>query len=425
MSAPAPVLIICHIFPPAFGIGGRRWAKFAKAMARRGHTVHVIAAEEQQGQIHSPWTEDVQHPSIIVHRLPWNYPAVLKRWPLTRLWDKVSYRIWLRVLPLVSNGNYFDKTIFWRRRLLAKAAELIEAHGIRKVVVSGAPFRLAVYGTEIKQRHGVDLVCDLRDPWTWHMEYGHSALSGHKMDQERTFERHVMEQSDRIIVPSESMLQHLQEHYPKQRDRFALLPHTIDTEELGDPVPHERTTCTRLIYAGTLYGTAEAGPYFEQLLSAFTRLKSSAPGVYERTQLDLYITGKESEVHQRTVLQSVHRDRIRFHPPVSAREISRRISDADAVLIFIPSFNKDFLGTKFNETFFLRRPVIHVGEAGAVGRYIEHHRLGTSIPVDALPDRLPDIITGRTPVPLDTSYDLSALTLERVTDRLVKDVLKL
>jgi glycosyltransferase involved in cell wall biosynthesis len=387
--------------------------------------VHVIAAELQAGQGGSPWTQDVDHPNIVIHRLPWNYPAVLKRWPLTRIWDKISYRIWLRLLPLVSNGNYFDKTIFWRRALLTKAGELIRTHGIRKVVVSGAPFRLTVYGTELKARHGVDLVCDLRDPWTWHMEYGHSALSERKMDQERKFERRVVEQSDRVIVPSESMLSHLKEKYPDEVAKFELLPHTIDPEELGEPQPPTRNECTRLIYAGTLYGTNEAGPYFEKLLTAFDQLKSRDPLVYERTQLDLYITGKESEVHHRTVTQSIHRDRIRFHAPVSAREISQRISAADAVLIFIPSFNKDFLGTKFNETFYLRRPVIHVGDPGAVGAYIERHRLGVSIAVDALPERLPDIMAGRMPVAIDINYDLSDLTLDHVTDRLAKDVLKL
>ena len=425
MSAKPPILIVCHIFPPAFGIGGRRWAKFAKALARRGHVVHVIAAEQQPGQGNSPWTPDIDHPGIIIHRLPWNYPAVMKRWPLTRFWDKVFYRIWLRILPLFSRGNYFDNTIFWRKDFLQKGAELIHTHGIRKVVVTSAPFRLAVYGTELKRLHGIELACDLRDPWTWHMEYGHSALSTSKMEQERAFERQVMMESDHVIVPSASMLEHLQTHYPAQFERFVHLPHTIDTEELGKPIPASSEDCTRLIYAGTLYGTAEAGPYFEKLLAAFDQLKTRSPHVYERTRLDLFITGKESEAHQRYVQKSIHRSRIQFHEPVSAREISERISQADAVLIFIPSYNKDFLGTKFNETFYLRRPVIHVGDSGIVGQYIVKHRLGASMTVEELPDRLPEIITGKVRIELDTTYDLGELTLEHVTDRLVNEVLRL
>lgn len=425
MPTSAPVLIVCHIFPPAFGIGGRRWAKFAKALARRGHVVHVIAAELQPGQSDSPWAIDVDHPNIFVHRLPWNYPAVMKRWPLNRFWDKVAYRVWLRVLPLISRGNYFDKAIFWRKALLRNAGELIREHGIKKVVISGAPFRLLVFGTELKRLHGIDLVCDLRDPWTWHIEYGHSALSSSKMDQERAFERQVMMESDHVIVPSQSMLAHLQAYYPTRHERFVLLPHTIDAEELGEPKPNTRKECTRLIYAGTLYGTSEAGPYFEKLLAAFDRLKARSPEVYGRTRLDLYITGKESEVHRQFIQQSAHRDRIHFHAPITAREISERISASDAVLIFIPSYNKDFLGTKFNETFYLRRPVIHVGDHGAVGTYIEQHRLGTSMNVDAVPDRLPEIITGEVRLDIDTTYDLSELTLDRVTDRLVQEVLQL
>jgi glycosyltransferase involved in cell wall biosynthesis len=425
MSAKPPILIICHIFPPAFGIAGRRWAKFAKALAHRGHVVHVIAAEPQAGQGHSPWTADIDHPGIIVHRLPWNYPAVITRWPLTRFLDKVAYRIWLRVLPLFSTGNYFDMTIFWRRPLLKLAGDLIQTHGIKQLVVTGAPFRLNVYGTELKRMLGVQLTTDLRDPWTWHMEYGHSSLSSRKMGQEKAFEQLVVMESDHVIVPSLSMLAHLKARYPERIDRFVHLPHAIDTEELGEAFPSERDECTRLIYAGTLYGTAEAGPYFKQLLAAFDHLKDRSPEVYERTRLDLYITGTESEVHKRFVEQSRHRNHIMFHAPVSAREIRKRIAEADAVLIFIPSYNKDFLGTKFNETFYLRRPVIHVGEPGAVGRHIVENRLGTSIRVENLPDLLPDIITGAVRLDIDTSYDLSDQTLDHITDRLVKEVLQL
>ena len=425
MSDKPPILIVCHIFPPAFGIAGRRWAKFAKALARRGHVVHVIAAIAPEGQGISPWTADIDHPGIIVHRLPWRYPEVVSRWPLKYLWEKVAYRFWLRVLPLVSTGNYFDMTIFWRGGLLQKAGELIRLHGIKSMVVTGAPFRLTVYGTELKRLHGVQLTCDLRDPWTWHREYGHSALCPKQMHQEKAFERKVMMESDHVTAPASSMIAHMTEHYPAQAAKFVHLPHAIDPDELCQAPVSDRDERTRLIYAGTLYGANEAGHYFEHLLTAFDRLQERAPEVYARTTLDLYITGTESEVHRRFVEGSVHRNKIVFHAPLPAREIHQRIAEADAVLVFIPSYNRDFLGTKFNETFYLRRPVIHVGEPGAVSRHILENRLGTSMTVAELPDRLPHIICGNTRLELDLAYDLSDHMLDHITDRLMKEVLHL
>jgi glycosyltransferase involved in cell wall biosynthesis len=423
MSAKPPILIICHIFPPAFGIAGRRWAKFAKALARRGHVVHVIAAEPQAGHGNSPWIADIDHPGIIVHRLPWNYPPVVTRWPLKHFWEKVAYRIWLRVLPLLSTGNYFDMTIFWRKNLLEKAGELIRTHGIRNVLVTGAPFRLTVYGTELKRSHGVELACDLRDPWTWHREYGHSALSPRKMAQEMAFERQVIMESDHVLTPHLSMVDYLRKHYPDQAGKIVHLPHAIDPDELGEARPVQRGENTRLIYAGTLYGAKEAETYVEHLLAAFDNLKRSAPEVYSRTILDMYITGTEAAVHRQMVERSEHRARVVFHEPIPAREVHQRIAQADAVLIFIPSFNRDLLGTKFNETFYQRRPMIHVGRSGAVSEHILRNGLGTSIPVEQLAERLPGIIIGTTPLELNTSYDMSDQLLDHITDRLSTEVL--
>ncbi len=46
---------------------------------------------------------------------------------------------------------------------------------------------------------------------------------------------------------------------------------------------------------------------------------------------------------------------IRMHAPIPAVEVFKRIAEADGVLIFIPSFNKDLLGTKFTEIFYLEK----------------------------------------------------------------------
>jgi hypothetical protein len=84
MAPGEPILIICHGFPPVPGIGGRRWAKFAKELARRGHPVHVIRSTGPEHGPISLWAPDVQHPNIIAHPLPQRYPTVLMKQPLDR-----------------------------------------------------------------------------------------------------------------------------------------------------------------------------------------------------------------------------------------------------------------------------------------------------------------------------------------------------
>lgn len=140
MKPGEPLLLVCNRFPPNAGIGGRRWAKFAKELARRGHPVHVIRSAGTPGTLNSLWTADVQHPNIIHHTMPPRFPAVMTQWPLTSFRDKLRYWFWQRVHPLLTKGNYYDLGFRSRKDLLRSATRLIREQGIRQVIVTGAPF---------------------------------------------------------------------------------------------------------------------------------------------------------------------------------------------------------------------------------------------------------------------------------------------
>lgn len=45
------VLIIAYTFPPTPGIGGRRWAKFAKYLNRMGYDVSILCAKRDSKKI--------------------------------------------------------------------------------------------------------------------------------------------------------------------------------------------------------------------------------------------------------------------------------------------------------------------------------------------------------------------------------------
>jgi len=418
------ILLVCHTFPPSPGIGGRRWAKFAKALAQRGYKVHVICAEARPGSAVSPWTGDVQHPHISVYPLPRRYPSVVNRWPLTRLLDKLAYRFWMKVLPLLTRGNPLDATIFWETQLLERASTLIPAHGIRNVIVSGAPFRNLVHGLALKRRYpGIHLVSDLRDPWTWWDNYGHSLLSPKRFAQEKAMERSVMLGSDRITSPHAPVVEHIQHSYPEAAARTLRIPHAMDPDDIGTPGPACTDGPFHMIYAGTLYGAAEADLYFAALIEGFQRTIALYPEQAKDARLSLYITANDASRYITQVKEAGLQEHIRFEAPVAPKEILARIAAADASLVFIPSKNKDLLGTKFDELFHLRRPVIHVGEAGAVSRTIEAGRLGISLRVEELERELPRIITRERVLFVDPAYDTSATELGHVTERLLREVL--
>lgn len=418
-----PILLISHTFPPYKGIGGRRWAKFAKALARMGHPVHVIHSAGSDDLRGSLWTADISEPGIHVHPIPQRYPTVLFKRPLTSIADKVMYRWWKAALPMITKGNWLDKSILWHGQLTREAGALIKQHGIRWIIVTGAPFRLFHFGVELKRAHGVQLLCDLRDPWTWHDGYGQGSLSTSDQAYERHLEREMMENADRVTSPHPSVIDHLRKNYPEQAAKCSVLGHAIDPDELGQPLPPRNDGDVRLIYAGSLYGAQEAEAYFEQLMRAFEKVRDQRPDRWPYLRLDLYITGHGTDAYREKLKSRGLDGHIRMHKPLPAREVFKRIAEADGVLIFIPSFNKDLLGTKFTEIFWLRRPVIHVGEPGAVSEAILSRRLGISIPVDRLVEELPALLCGERTIRIDPGVDLSEHLLGPITEKLVNELL--
>ncbi len=423
MPAARSILLINHTFPPYKGIGGRRWVKFAKALTRRGWTVHVIHSAGPEALKGSLWTDDLHTPGIVPHPLPQRYPTVLFKRPLNGLWERLGYHAWSRVLPLLVRGNWLDKTVFWRGPLLRKAGDLIQAHGIRQVIVTGAPFRLCAFAVELKKRHSVKLICDLRDPWTWQDTYGGDRLSSVRKAYERTLEAKMMAGADHITTPHPSAIEHLAQQYPEQRHKLYLLPHAIDPDELGHAVPHDGHAGFRMIYAGSMKGGAEVDQYFTTLIAAFTDLRTTRPDLFHRTTLDLHITGHDTTHYQDAVARASLTERIRFLPPLVPKELARRISASDAVLIFLPTSTKELLGTKFNEIFHLQRPVIHVGVACLIGEHIQRHSLGISIRTEQLVAELPGWAAGTRALPTAPQHDLGAHLLDPITERFEEEVL--
>lgn len=419
-----PILIICHSFPPNHGIGGRRWAKFAKQLAREGYPVHVIRNSVAPGAITSLWTDDVTDPHIIAHPLPDRYPQVMTRWPATTLWDKLSYGFWTRVLPFCTKGNWYDRGLFWRKPMLELAGKLISEHSIRNVIVTGAPFSLMAYATELKERFpDLCLISDFRDMWTWSNYYGYHNIGADRLQHERQLEALVAKVSDKIISPHPAVLDHLHQAHGVPEERMAVLAHAIDPDELDRTVTKPPDGVFKMIYAGSMYGTKEAERYFALLLEALGAMKETRPELFARCRIDLYITDHGTQALEQQVKDQGLEGMVHFHEPLPPKEIMKRIATSDMELAFLPQDKKNTMVTKFAEVFYLGCPILHIGDAGLVSRTIVERRMGDSLRLEELVVELPRIISGERPIVIDRNADHSEDLLAKLTDRLVNEIL--
>ena len=423
MQPGEPILLICYAFPPNPGIGGRRWAKFAKEVAKRGHPVHVIRSAGRPGRMGSLWSADAEVPGITAHPLPPRYPGVMRKQPLTTLFDKVMYRLWSQVLPGLTQGNWYDAAVLWRRPLLREASELVHRYGIRNVIVTGAPFSLLGYGAELKERHpGIHLVSDFRDIWTWGKGYGYQTIGKERLRHDRELERKVTLVSDRVISPHHTVLEHLHQEHGGAPNKFVHIAHAIDPDDLDVDSITPADGMFRMIYAGSLYGEQEAERFFEVLFQAFHTLKKERPGTFAKCRLDYYITSHGTALYERMVRNAGLEEHIRFHAPLEPRELFSRITGSDLVLAFMPPDKKDVHATKFHEIFYLKCPILHVGDPGLVSRDVLEKRMGDTIRLEELVEELPRIISGERTVRTHPDPDHGAYLLSTVTDKLFNEV---
>ena len=419
-----PVLLVCHSFPPVPGIGGRRWAKFAKELARRGHPVHVVRCAHRAGRPRSLWSTDAEQPGIVHHVLPPRYPAVLTQVQVRSLADKLKYHAWMKVLPWLCTGNWFDPSIFWRGPLRRKVRQLVREHGIRQVIATGAPFRSMAYTAELKEElPHLNMVLDLRDEWTWKDHYGLATIGPSRRRREEALEARAVQLADKVTTPHARIVEHLNATWPCAPGKYVELPHAVDPDDFDLAIAPAADGTFRMVYAGSLYGADEAQRYFLQLLRAFEHLREQTPEALALCRLDLYVTGHDTRWFQEQVAQRGLMETVRFHAPLAPLEVFKRIRAANLVVLYIPEVNKDIVGTKFQEIFYAGTPILHVGEPGLVGRTIAAQRMGASIRVDELPTELPRILTGARAVACDRGADHSAYLLPQVTDRLVHEVL--
>ena len=424
MGPKDPILIVCHAFPPFKGIGGRRWAKFGKELATRGHAVHVIACRPDPDEIGSQWTRDAGAPGIIVHRLPRHYPKVMYERPLTRLIDKVAYRSWKTVLPWFTRGNHFDKTIFWRGQLLRAASRLIREHGIRDVIVSGAPFRLLAHMAALRRELPIQLIAELRDPWTWKAGYGWELLSQRQQREERAIEAAALHAADKILVPSESFLTHLRHTYPDLAGRTVHLPHAVDPEDLPKIPPSSRGQGgLRAIIAGSFYDRPQTRDFLSELARAVVRIERLAGAGRRSLSIDIHPTTPPPAEFIEAIRDNGAQELIHFLPPLPSEELYARLQGADLAISFHPPARRDLVATKFSEYLLLGVPLLYVSEPGTASRFIEAHGGGHCVGVDGLAKALDALATGSMQLSRPDPLMARSFLLGELTTRLEREVL--
>ena len=402
------ILLISYIFPPYPGIGGRRWAKHSIALAKKGHTVHVVCAKNAFSQ-DSLWTEEVNaQPGIIVHQLPAYYPKVLLSYD-HNVFEKILYKFWLFLLPLVIKGTLYERTIFWRNSMLRKSRDIIKSNNIQYVCCTGGPFGPMFYATQLKQYFpNICLLNDLRDPWTWGPNWGFKELQPKRMAYEKRLERKMIEGSDIVSVPTKVMLEYLRNHYPEYKNKLVAIPHFFDSSEL---LRESKTASEkiRFMYYGTIY--QDINHYLDKVVSFFACNN-------DKFTFDIFTDDK----HHLPFLDKYSAENITSQPQKPMNELVRDFECYDYVLILSPDYGKDNISTKFYEILYTGTPIVLFSEKGEASEFLTRNHLGLHVDELTFETVVKELHANKNSFTFNSEFDLSPFELTAVTQK-IEDLL--
>lgn len=407
------ILLVNFDFPPNYGIGGRRWGKFARQLAESGYNVNVIKADPLPGAAASHWEQDVIHPNIHITSLPRKYPSAFSH-PGNDLLSKLKYRIHKWNLERLVTGTIYDLSIGWSEVMLPAARSLIHQHRITQVIATGAPWQMLYDLCSIKHEFpGIHYLIDFRDPWTSAVNYGMAGLSTSRKQAEENKQTFVLEHADVVTTPAQHITDELKQWAKKhcgKMARFELLSHFFDPVDFmnNETTPATQDNKITFVYGGDLYVGMEA--QLKLLRNQIFEIKSNRPDIYDQLRVKIFTN---SSVNLFDGLEAVEVKKS------IGKKLVDEIRKAQFCLVMLPDNKRNDMTTKFVEYFAYRKPLLVVASPGSASEFVEKHKIGFRL--DGKENHLIKIMERAVQgeFPYNEEFDFSAYSLPEVTQKLI------
>lgn len=365
-----PILLIAFKYPPYAGVGGFRWSKLSKYLAKMGYIVHVVTVH---WEINGPNTlmDDVNHSNIIIHRISSGYPHNFKyrSYPKTKYGDVKRVFRYL-VLKAVNTIGYEDEAHNWGRYLLPYCKQLIDEENITTVIATGHPFMANYWAAQLKKDvPEIHLIQDFRDPWVQSPTYHQSKKKCH-IRKAVEYMNFSLEYADVCVCVTNGLIDEYKKYYNQKK--YALITNGYDDETLQNVVSSELSLNKkpRNIYI-THIGSVTNGRdhmldrLFEALVDHDNTIFCFAGYVPERS-LKLY---KKLSEEQRIIDFGV----------LSPEDALSLVQQSDIALHLNADIVPYLVSTKVYEYAALGRPILSINGGGEIDTLLSENQWGVSI----------------------------------------------
>lgn len=408
------VLIICYSFPPNEGIGGRRWAKFAKYLAKINYEIHVVLNHNRSSKI-SQWNKDVIHENIIKYDRNVFYPLIYTEVPKT-FSEKVLYRFWLLFFKLFSKGSLYDKSFFWKKVILNDVRKIILENNIQNVIVTGPPFRLLYFSALLKEElKNINLIIDLRDPWTDNTSFfGFDAISPKRMSFEKEMEKEVMLRANHVISVNDYLTQIFKKKYPSIQQKFVTIGNGFDADEItfsSDTSTKEKSGFD-FILAGSLY------PDLEYVFIPFLDYLSNNQNLDFIKKVTFHFYG-QVDYNLEKLIKRYNLNSVKLHGFQKMEYVKERIAESDYCMMFTSPNHASNFNTKFYEYASMRKPIVHFSNPGEISDVIVSNNLGFAISPDTFKEDFEGMLDAirANKFNYNTNYNLNEFDIAHLTSK--------
>lgn len=233
----------------------------------------------------------------------------------------------IQKMALFVRANYFipDARIGWNKTALHKAEELIKNEQIDTIITTGPPHSTHLMGLELKKRHRIKWLADMRDPWV-NVYYNKVFPRTQKTkDKDQSLEDNVMRWADAVTVVSPG----LKKEFEGRARKIEIIYNGYDSEDFSS-ISKSPSDKFVISYVGNFKSNQDV-PLFWQALSDITFNKKE-----ERERIRIQLTGN---VHP-TILETIDRfgltPNLELSPFVSHDKAIQQMINADRLLFIIP-----------------------------------------------------------------------------------------
>ena len=362
------VLVITYYWPPSGGAGVQRWVKFIKYFKNQNIDPYIISVDP----------DFASYPLIdksLINDIPENTNVYLTKTnePYS-IYKKINNNQtpyagfanegrpnFLQKIARFVRGNFFipDSRKGWNDFAYKKAVKVLEKENIDTVITTSPPHSTQLIGLKLKETLNIKWIADLRDPWTDIYYYKSLLHTKWAKRKDLNYEKAVIENSDKIVVVSDSIKQLLiNKSNLIQESKIHVIPNGFDEEDFSVSSTNKNNKFL-LSYVGTI---TKDYP-LDSIKKSITNLN-----------INLEFTGKADHPTKHLLNEIAG-----FNNHVKHKESINILLASDMLLLVIPKIanNKGILTGKLFEYLGARKPILCIGPRdGDAAKIIQECKAG-------------------------------------------------